>query len=348
MRGCFLLILLTACSPNDLFDKANSPFIIGDTSLIPLINTADNDIDPDSSPDGTVFVFSSDRLNSQYDIFSATALDGVPTGAPAALSGLNHPGSADVDPTFSPDGLYIFFSSARPGGRGELDIYYARYSNGSATAVKSLGSPVNSSLNESDPHLISFEGSLYLFFDRDDNPDSGSAVIDESLTSSRNSEDAFILYTSLSFAGGTFTPSSALNLVTGDTLADTAYSPTVAIRTNFGVASLYLIFASDRSGSSVTTPLDYSSRLTVWQKNGGVVSPLSISSNIAGSFARAGESDIWQSRLRLPVAERSVPLGTLVNSRYTEGNPSLHRGLRLFYFDRESQGSRDIFYGRAD
>lgn len=64
------------------------------------------------------------------------------------------------------DGNTIFFSSNRPGGRGELDLYVAtRDGRGNLTKVKNLGPSVNTEYDEESP-FIDYDGKTLYFSTR--------------------------------------------------------------------------------------------------------------------------------------------------------------------------------------
>lgn len=68
-------------------------------------------------------------------------------------------GSQDLEPSFSPDGTRLYFSSNR--GSSSFDIYYVnRLDDGTWSDPISVGSPINTSANEFYPS-VSENGSLY-------------------------------------------------------------------------------------------------------------------------------------------------------------------------------------------
>jgi outer membrane protein OmpA-like peptidoglycan-associated protein len=64
-------------------------------------------------------------------------------------------------PSISSDGKTLFFSSRRPGGHGQADIWYSRKVDGEWTAAKNLGKPVNTSGDEHSPFLHADDQTLY-------------------------------------------------------------------------------------------------------------------------------------------------------------------------------------------
>ncbi len=95
---------------------------------IPGINTAENDSGPRLTPDGLELVFFSSRQTGLggSDLWHATRTDPtLPFGAPTLLPNVN---SVDDDggAALTADGLTLYFSSRRPGGRGLDDIWVSK------------------------------------------------------------------------------------------------------------------------------------------------------------------------------------------------------------------------------
>jgi len=340
-----LVSMPLTCSSKELFNPQNIPFLA--SGVVPLNNinsSTFNDIDPTLSPDGSLFLFSSDT-SGNYDIYQAGAVDsdGIPQGTPTAVTQLNST-SHDVDPAFTPDGKYIFFASDRPGGRGKFDIYYSQwFSNTSFSSPLPLSSLINSPVSEGDPSLVTVNGSLYLFFDRDKKEDSNTPIIDESADSL---DFAYLLYVVLD-PNNNFAPQGAPHVVSGDILIDTAFSPSVFIRNIAGEDLLHILFASERSGISKMDPLKYAEMVTIWTQQGASLDPLSIPTEMKGLYERAGVIDLWFTRIpSFPgssISSESIPLGGEVNGRFIEGNPSVSLNHGFVYFDKEVLSQRDIY-----
>ncbi len=85
-----------------------------------------------------------------------------PAGAIQPGSGPSSPpGLEDYYPTLTREGT-LYFSSNRPGGFGENDVYRARRLNGQWTAPENLGRPVSSEFREFDPFIAPDES--YVIF----------------------------------------------------------------------------------------------------------------------------------------------------------------------------------------
>jgi len=81
--------------------------------------------------------------------------------APVLLTSLNQEGYSSKQPFCSADGKYLFFSSNRPGGSGNFDIWYALLQPDGTTAVPvNAGSIINSVADEQAPFYHSTSGTL--------------------------------------------------------------------------------------------------------------------------------------------------------------------------------------------
>jgi predicted alpha/beta superfamily hydrolase len=80
-------------------------------------------------------------------------------------------GFKDVDPSYSPDGRFIFFACGnRPGGHGEMDIWYVERRGNGWSEVRNAGPEVNSSASEVHA-VMTATNALYFASERTGNKD---------------------------------------------------------------------------------------------------------------------------------------------------------------------------------
>lgn len=87
------------------------------------LNTA-RELSPFYSEVAKVLYFSSNKDGTFRIVRSAYVLGGTPE-APVHAGGLDLTPGDDTTPVLSPDGLTIYFASARPGGKGKTDLWRA-------------------------------------------------------------------------------------------------------------------------------------------------------------------------------------------------------------------------------
>jgi Tol biopolymer transport system component len=125
------------------------------------VNTAGYENYPAVSARGTLF-FARRDPRTQNDLFAAREENGkyhamrLPDGVNTEYT--------DADPYVAPDESYMIFSSDRPGGLGEGDLYVTRRSGDAWSAPKSLGRKVNSTDYEYTP-FVTADGQ-WLYFSR--------------------------------------------------------------------------------------------------------------------------------------------------------------------------------------
>ncbi|MGE0404160.1 MAG: TolB family protein [Kofleriaceae bacterium] len=141
-------LVIDGAVPSDALDAPDTPLgDFGAPTLITELSDPANDDDPSLTADLTEMYFSSFRPGGSggVDIWRTQRASAAATwGAPQPVTELNS-GSLDENPGVAPDGLTIWFSSARGGG---LDIYVATRSGrgapwGTATLVSELSTGVD-------------------------------------------------------------------------------------------------------------------------------------------------------------------------------------------------------------
>ncbi|HEX5107277.1 MAG TPA: hypothetical protein VFV95_02465 [Vicinamibacterales bacterium] len=142
----------------------------------PLINTANFEGGPSLSQDGLTLLFGAARQNSlgqlDEDLYMATReTTSEPFGPPLNLGApVNALGFADYSPELSRDGLTLYFSSSRPGGLGQADLYVTtRESTDDPWKLpQNLGPTVNSPYFDGQPSISANGKTLYWDSDRAD------------------------------------------------------------------------------------------------------------------------------------------------------------------------------------
>ncbi len=126
---------------------------------------------PSLTPDGRELYFAAKRYRDSRgdaDIFKARlqargdrlVLDNIEN-----VKAINS-GGFDSHPSISSDGARLYFTSDRPGGVGQLDIWYTeRQPDGSWGAPKNLGPPINTPCNEIAPFICGDGKTLYFSSD---------------------------------------------------------------------------------------------------------------------------------------------------------------------------------------
>ena len=149
-----------------LATRTSTTLAFNGLQLVANVNGTTNDDDPYISPTGNVLYFSSDR-GGNYGLYRSSSTGGV-FSTPTLISGVDlDSANNEHDPVVSPDELTLYFSSDRPGGLGDFDIYEARR----PTVADGFGAPIAlTSLNTPSfdvPSWISADGCV-LYFTRAD------------------------------------------------------------------------------------------------------------------------------------------------------------------------------------
>lgn len=115
-----------------------------------------------------IFFSSSERLDNRgfpmgqggFDLYTAAYQAGK-WSTPVNLGPTVNSPYWDSQPSISPDGLTIYFASARPGGYGGSDIWMSTFSNGRFTPPVNLGPEVNTPGEEQSPFIHYDNKTLY-------------------------------------------------------------------------------------------------------------------------------------------------------------------------------------------
>ncbi|MBU3742033.1 MAG: hypothetical protein FGM24_07070 [Candidatus Kapabacteria bacterium] len=116
--------------------------------LAATVNSSSYDAQPSISADGRTLYFVSDRPGGQggTDIYTST-WDGDAWSIAVPVGSINA-ASNEMSPVIAADGQTLYFASDRFGGAGGFDIYVAKVHNGTATDVRRLKEPINTTANE--------------------------------------------------------------------------------------------------------------------------------------------------------------------------------------------------------
>jgi hypothetical protein len=112
---------------SDLYVSRRHDGIYGTAQLVPGVNTASEDGQPNVRRDGREIFFFSNRPGTlgMADIYAATRASAFgPWSAPFNLGpNVNSAAGAETRPSLSWDGTTLYFGSTRPGGDGSADHY---------------------------------------------------------------------------------------------------------------------------------------------------------------------------------------------------------------------------------
>ena len=134
-------------------------------------NAQYNEGGPSMTADNTFMAFTicerDERTGEQFcDLYYTTFTYGVWNGIRKFPEGINTDKHWESQPSISPNGDVLYFTSDRPGGFGGLDIYRAyRSPDGEWGAPENLGPTVNTRKNEKSPFIHSDSESLYFASD---------------------------------------------------------------------------------------------------------------------------------------------------------------------------------------
>ena len=132
-----------------------------------LINTSENEGTSSINADGRILVFTrcgSPEGQGSCDLF-ITEREGNFWKAPRPLKEVNSP-YWDSHPSLSADGRRLFFTSARPGGQGRMDIWCAeKDSNDVWQSPFNLGEDINTPFDEETPFIHANGQALYFASD---------------------------------------------------------------------------------------------------------------------------------------------------------------------------------------
>ena len=97
------------------------------------------------TPDNKSFIFSSADKDLKLDLYEVKLTASNSWSEPIKLGKNINSKHNEDSPFFTRDGKTLYFSSNRPGGYGNYDIYFSKYIEGNWTDPLNMGMPINSS-----------------------------------------------------------------------------------------------------------------------------------------------------------------------------------------------------------
>ncbi len=133
------------------------------------VNTPDNEGTISVTSDGKfIFYTACNRLNERGEPQGQGSCDlyfsiynGGKWSNPVNLGIPINSGSWESQPSISSDGLTIYFTSARPGGFGGMDLYMSKFKDGRFDLPINLGPEINTAGNEAAPFIHFDDNTLY-------------------------------------------------------------------------------------------------------------------------------------------------------------------------------------------
>ncbi|MFN5025303.1 MAG: OmpA family protein [Bacteroidota bacterium] len=134
------------------------------------INTEGNEGSVSLSSDGQYIFYTACQRpqpgdNDQSCNIYFSALDGNTWREPRHLGVPINSSFWESQPSVSFDGKTLYFSSNRPGGFGEHDLWYSTYSKGRWSAPVNLGPEINTPGSEQSPYIAKDDQTLYFISD---------------------------------------------------------------------------------------------------------------------------------------------------------------------------------------
>ncbi|SFL30662.1 WD40-like Beta Propeller Repeat [Lysobacter sp. cf310] len=124
-------------------------------------NSPGRDFDPAFSADGRSVYFCSDRPGGLgADDLWRVAVTGTGFGEPEHLGAAVNSAGKEYAPMLSADGQRLLFSSDRPGGAGQLDLYLAQRRGAGFAAARRLSGGINTGANDFDASYLADDRSI--------------------------------------------------------------------------------------------------------------------------------------------------------------------------------------------
>jgi outer membrane protein OmpA-like peptidoglycan-associated protein/tetratricopeptide (TPR) repeat protein len=127
------------------------------------VNTPDNEGAVTISADGQYLFFTACNREGGYgscDIYFSY-LDGDTWTKPRNIGAPVNTNAWESQPSLSYDGKTLYFSSNRPGGQGDMDLWMTKFENGKWTNPINLGDKINTPASEQSPYIHKDDKTLY-------------------------------------------------------------------------------------------------------------------------------------------------------------------------------------------
>ncbi|MEY2963076.1 MAG: hypothetical protein RL754_337 [Bacteroidota bacterium] len=151
--------------------RAGMPYLEEGVALEAPFNSQYNEGGPTLTADNRLMVFTICELEGKTgkqncDLYYTSFEYGVWNGIRPLPDHINSPDSWESQPSISPNGDVLYFTSDREGGYGGLDLYYTqRLPGGMWGPVHNLGATINTKKNEKSPFIHPDSESLYFASD---------------------------------------------------------------------------------------------------------------------------------------------------------------------------------------
>ncbi len=135
-------------------------------SISSQINTPNNEGSSTFTLDGKTMFFTRCTPHNGCDLYVTQQDDNGNWQKPKKLPSPVNTRYGESQPSLSPDGKTLYFTSNRPGGKGKMDIWQTTYiGNGKWTKPRNLGDNINSEGNEMCPFIHFDDKTLYFSSD---------------------------------------------------------------------------------------------------------------------------------------------------------------------------------------
>ena len=156
--------------------KTNDEFTFPEPVTILNFNKSSAEVNVTASRDSSVLILSMNEVNGKgnMDLYVCYSSGNNVFSIPVNLGDDINTVYRESTPMISHDNKRLYFTSDRPGGRGGKDIYYSERKDFTYTKWSTpvrLDPPVNSELDDSHPHVMDDNSTIYFTSNRDGSSD---------------------------------------------------------------------------------------------------------------------------------------------------------------------------------